>query len=64
MLRLKNALARFGKDECGAALAEYAVTFLVIATVATVGLLTLGTNLSDAFAAIATWVATNITALF
>lgn len=64
MLRLKNALVRFGKDESGAALAEYAVTFLVIATVATVGLLTLGTNLSDAFAAIAGWVATNITALF
>ena len=64
MSRLKNSVVRLVQNEDGAALAEYAVTFLVIATVATVGLLTLGTNLSDAFAAIAGWVATNITALF
>jgi Flp pilus assembly pilin Flp len=51
----------FVKQEDGASLAEYAVTFLVIIAVGTVGLATLGTNLSNAFNAFATWVQTNIT---
>ncbi len=64
MSQLMNTVSRFVRNDDGAALAEYAVTFLVIATVATVGLLLLGQNLSAAFNAIAVWVANNITALF
>jgi Flp pilus assembly pilin Flp len=64
MTKLTNLLNAYREKEDGAALAEYAVTFLVIVAVGTVGLATLGNNLSAAFGSIATWVQTNITTPF
>jgi Flp pilus assembly pilin Flp len=53
-------LARFARDDKGAALAEYAVIFIVIALAGTVGLVAVGTNLGQAFTNIGTWITTNI----
>jgi Flp pilus assembly pilin Flp len=53
-------LARFARDDKGAALAEYAVIFIVIALAGTVGLVAVGTNLGTAFNNIGTWITTNI----
>jgi len=52
------------RDERGAALAEYAAIFLVLATAGTVILLTVGAELTDAGTAIDTWLNTNVTANF
>jgi Flp pilus assembly pilin Flp len=57
-------MARLARDESGAALAEYAATFLVIATAAVGGFTLLGTNVGGAFNSIASWIATNITGGF
>jgi Flp pilus assembly pilin Flp len=57
-------LTRFARDEKGAALAEYAVIFIVVAIAGTVGLLAVGNNLNTAFNNIGTWIATNITNRF
>jgi Flp pilus assembly pilin Flp len=64
MTRLQTLMTRFAEDEGGAALAEYAVTFLVIAAVSTALLTGLGQNISGAFDAIGQWIADNITAKF
>jgi len=60
---MTNVLVAYRNKEDGAALSEYAVTFMVIVAVGTVGLTTVGTNLSNLFGAVANWVQTNITTL-
>lgn len=52
------------RDERGAALAEYAAIFLVLATAGTVILLTVGGTLSAAGTAIDGWLNTNVVANF
>ena len=61
MLKKMDVLVAYRDEDDGAALAEYAVTFLVIVAVGVVGFATLGTNLSDAFSELATWIQTSIT---
>jgi Flp pilus assembly pilin Flp len=61
---LGNLVRRLIRDERGAALAEYAAIFLVLATAGTVILLTVGGELTDAGTAIDTWLNTNVTANF
>jgi Flp pilus assembly pilin Flp len=61
---LGNLVRRLIRDERGAALAEYAAIFLVLATAGTVILLTVGGELSDAGTAIDTWLNTNVTSNF
>jgi Flp pilus assembly pilin Flp len=61
---LGNLVRRLIRDERGAALAEYAAIFLVLATAGTVILLTVGGELADAGTAIDTWLNTNVTANF
>ena len=56
-----DKLSAFHNSDAGASLAEYAVTFLVIALFGTVRLVTMGTNISIAFNGLATWIETNIT---
>lgn len=55
---------RFVRDERGAALAEYAAIFLVLATAGTAILINVGGELANAGTAIQTWLATNVTAAF
>ena len=64
MAMLGNLVRRLIRDERGAALAEYAAIFLVLATAGTVILLTVGGELSDAGTAIDTWLNTNVTSNF
>jgi Flp pilus assembly pilin Flp len=59
-----NLVRRFIRDERGAALAEYAAIFLVLATAGTVILLTVGGTLEVAGTAIDTWLNTNVVANF
>jgi Flp pilus assembly pilin Flp len=61
---LGNLVRRLIRDERGAALAEYAAIFLVLATAGTVILLTVGGELTDAGTAIDTWLNTNVTSNF
>jgi Flp pilus assembly pilin Flp len=61
---LGNLVRRLIRDERGAALAEYAAIFLVLATAGTVILLTVGAELTDAGNAIDTWLNTNVTSNF
>jgi Flp pilus assembly pilin Flp len=61
---LGNLVRRLIRDERGAALAEYAAIFLVLATAGTVILLTVGAELTDAGTAIDTWLNTNVTSNF
>ena len=61
---LGNLVRRLIRDERGAALAEYAAIFLVLATAGTVILLTVGAELADAGTAIDTWLNTNVTGNF
>jgi Flp pilus assembly pilin Flp len=61
---LRTFVRRFVRDERGAALAEYAAVFLVLATAGTVILLTVGEELSNAGTAIDTWLNTNVTLKF
>jgi len=51
---------RFVRDERGAALAEYAAIFLVLAVAGTAILINVGGTLSDAGDAIDTWIQTNV----
>jgi Flp pilus assembly pilin Flp len=59
-LRGQTFLSRFARDEKGAALAEYAVIFIVVALAGTVGLVAVGNNLGTAFNNIAGWITRNI----
>jgi Flp pilus assembly pilin Flp len=61
---LGTFVRRLIRDERGAALAEYAAIFLVLATAGTVILLTVGEELTLAGTAIDGWLATNVTANF
>ena len=61
---LRTFVRRFIRDERGAALAEYAAIFLVLATAGTVILVTVGQELADAGTAIDTWLNTNVTTAF
>ena len=61
---LRAFVRRFVRDERGAALAEYAAIFLVLATAGTVILVTVGGELADAGTAIDTWLNTNVTTKF
>jgi Flp pilus assembly pilin Flp len=61
---LRTFARRFVRDERGAALAEYAAIFLVLATAGTFILLNVGTELGLAGAAIEGWLETNVTAKF
>ena len=64
MNMLRTFARRFVRDERGAALAEYAAIFLVLAVAGTVVLLTVGQEIADAGTAIDTWLNTNVTAKF
>ena len=57
---LRTFVRRFVRDERGAALAEYAAIFLVLATAGTVILLTVGGTLEATGTAIDNWLTTNV----
>ena len=59
-----NLVRRFVRDERGAALAEYAAIFRVLAPAGTVCRLTVGGEHTDAGTAIDTWLNTNVTSNF
>ena len=61
---IKSFVRRFIRDERGAALAEYAAIFLVLATAGTVVLITVGQELAAAGTAIDAWLAANVTGQF
>jgi Flp pilus assembly pilin Flp len=61
---LRTFVRRFVRDDRGAALAEYAAIFLVLATAGTVILLNVGGELSAAGTAIETWINANVTTAF
>ena len=61
---LRTFVRRFVRDERGAALAEYAAIFLVLAIAGTVVLITVGTELEAAGTAIDQWLCTNVTTEF
>ena len=58
---LKTFIRRFVRDERGAALAEYAAIFLVLATAGTLLLINVGAEIGAAGAAIDSWIGTNVT---
>ena len=57
---LRTFVRRFVRDERGAALAEYAAIFLVLAIAGTVILITVGGTLADAGTEIDNWLQTNV----
>ena len=57
---LRTFVRRFVRDERGAALAEYAAIFLVLAIAGTVILITVGGTLADAGTEINDWLQTNV----
>ena len=57
---LRTFARRFARDERGAALAEYAAIFLVLAIAGTVILITVGGTLADAGTEIDNWLQTNV----
>ena len=57
---LRTFVRRFVRDERGAALAEYAAIFLILATAGTVILVTVGSTLADTGTAIDNWLTTNV----
>jgi Flp pilus assembly pilin Flp len=61
---LKTFVRRFVRDERGAALAEYAAIFLVLAVAGTVVLITVGNQIAAAGTAIDLWLNTNVTTAF
>ena len=61
---LKTFIRRFIRDERGAALAEYAAIFLVLATAGTALLVAVGTEIGDAGTAIQEWLLANVTEKF
>jgi Flp pilus assembly pilin Flp len=61
---LRTFARRFVRDERGAALAEYAAIFLVLAIAGTVVLITVGGEIADAGTAIDTWLNANVTTKF
>jgi Flp pilus assembly pilin Flp len=61
---LRTFVRRFARDERGAALAEYAAIFLVLAIAGTVVLITVGNEIAAAGTAIDSWLCTNVTGKF
>ena len=61
---LRTFVRRFVRDERGAALAEYAAIFLVLAIAGTVILITVGGTLADAGTEINNWLQTNVVDAF
>ena len=61
---LRTFVRRFVRDERGAALAEYAAIFLVLAIAGTVILITVGGTLADAGTEINDWLQTNVVDAF
>ena len=61
---LRTFVRRFVRDEHGAALAEYAAIFLVLAIAGTVILITVGGTLADAGTEIDNWLQTNVVDAF
>jgi Flp pilus assembly pilin Flp len=61
---LRTFVRRFVRDERGAALAEYAAIFLVLAIAGTVILITVGGTLADAGTEIDNWLQTNVVDAF
>ena len=64
MDKVRSFLRRFARDESGAALAEYAAIFLVLAVAGTAILIGVGGELEAAGTAIEGWLATNVTGQF
>jgi Flp pilus assembly pilin Flp len=60
MEMIRNLARRLVRDERGAALAEYAAIFLILATAGTVILITVGDTLADAGTELNTWLTTNV----
>ncbi len=58
---LKSFIRRFVRDERGAALAEYAAIFLVLAVAGTTVLFGVGNEIGAAGTAIDNWIGTNVT---
>lgn len=58
---IKTFIRRFIRDESGAALAEYAAIFLVLAVAGTAILVGVGNELAAAGTAIDNWLGTNVT---
>lgn len=61
---LKTFIRRFVRDERGAAMAEYAAIFLVLAVAGTAVLINVGGEIAAAGTAIDAWLGTNVTAQF
>jgi Flp pilus assembly pilin Flp len=64
MEMIRNLARRLVRDERGAALAEYAAIFLVLAVAGTAILINVGGELSDAGDAIEQWLNDNVTTQF
>lgn len=60
MSKVRSFLRRFARDESGAALAEYAAIFLVLAVAGTVILVTVGETLAEIGTEINTWLDDNV----
>ena len=60
MSKVRSFLRRFARDESGAALAEYAAIFLVLAVAGTVILVTVGETLAGIGTEINTWLDDNV----
>jgi Flp pilus assembly pilin Flp len=61
---LRTFVRRFVRDERGAALAEYAAIFLVLATAGTVILVTVGGTLADVGDELNLWLTNNVLTAF
>ena len=61
---LKARVRGFIRDDCGAALAEYAAIFLVLAVAGTVILVTVGDTLEDTGTELNTWLTDNVLTAF
>jgi Flp pilus assembly pilin Flp len=64
MEMIRNLARRLVRDERGAALAEYAAIFLILATAGTVILITVGGTLEEAGNQLNTWLNTNVVTPF
>jgi len=61
---LRTFVRRFVRDERGAALAEYAAIFLILATAGTIILVTVGGTLADTGTEINNWLTNNVLSAF
>ena len=64
MEMIRNLARRLVRDDRGAALAEYAAIFLVLAVAGTAILINVGGTLTDAGDAIDAWLQANVVAAF